>query len=244
MTTIEMFKILKEQFGSGVLRTARKYIKSGKCIARHRSHLYFNHECIRQKVLPTSLQIKSPINSTEGKALARKFGFQYLKLRIQNSHQHIRFGEAKCNELLVKLSTNLPHKLLDDLIEHLSAFQNKLMKANKRKHDVHVNSLISAVEPAPPQTRLPHNEIKKKWVVNLSGTKLSEAQTHVLQLGLNFAAAPTQIPTHRILAAVEKSLTKFTVGEANHVRSKVIGVIKNHRPPKSTLSSEETKALK
>ena len=118
------------------------------------------------------------------------------------------------------------------------------MKAKKRKHDVHVNSLISAMEPAPPQTRLHHNEIKKKWVVNLSGTKLSEAQTHVLQLGLNFAAASTQIPTHHILAAVEKSLTKFTVGQANHVRSKVIGVIKNHRPPKSTLSSEETKALK
>ena len=61
--------------------------------------------------------------------------------------------------------------------------------------------------------------------------------THVLQLGLNFAAAPTQIPTQRILAAVEKSLTKFTVGEPNHVRSKKIGVIKNHRPPKPTLHS-------
>ena len=73
---------------------------------------------------------------------------------------------------------------------------------------------------------------------------MSEAQTQVLQLGLNFAAAPTQIPTDRILAAVGKSLTKFTVKEANHVRSKVIGVIKNHRPPKPSLNSEETKALK
>ena len=55
------------------------------------------------------------------------------------------------------------------------------------------------MKPALPQTRLPHSDIKKKWVVNLSTTKLSEAQTHVLQLGLNFAAAPTRIPTHRIL---------------------------------------------
>ena len=46
------------------------------------------------------------------------------------------------------------------------------------------------------------------------------------------------------MATVEKSHTKFTVGEANYVKSKVIGVIKNHRPPKPTLSSEETKALK
>ena len=66
----------------------------------------------------------------------------------------------------------------------------------------------------------------------------------MLQLGLNFAAAPTKITAHRILAAVEKSLIKFTVGEANHIRSKVFGVIKNHRPPKLTLSSEETKAFK
>ena len=66
----------------------------------------------------------------------------------------------------------------------------------------------------------------------------------MLQLGLNFAAVPTQIPTHRILAVVEKILTKFTFGEANHVWSKVIGVIKNHRPPKPTLNSEESKVLK
>ena len=76
------------------------------------------------------------------------------------------------------------------------------------------------------------------------GCKLSEAYTHVLQLRLNFATAATQIPTHCILAALEKSLTKFTVGEANHVGSKVFGIIKNHSPPKPTLSSEETKALK
>ena len=129
-----MFKILKEQFGPGVLRTARKYKKSRKCIARHRSHLYFNHECIKQKVFRTSLQIKSPMNSTEGKALTNNFGFQCLTLRIQNYHQRIRFCEAKCSKLSVKLSTNLPHNLLDYLIDHLSAIQIKLMKVNKRNH--------------------------------------------------------------------------------------------------------------
>ena len=65
------------------------------------------------------------------------------------------------------------------------------MKINKRKHDVLVNSLISAMKLALPQTRLPHNEIKKKWVVSSSTTKLSEVQAHVLQLELNFAAAST-----------------------------------------------------
>ena len=61
---------------------------------------------------------------------------------------------------------------------------------------------------------------------------------------LNLAMAPTRIPIHYILAAVQKNLTKFTVGEANHVRSKVISIIENHRSPKLTLSLEEAKALK
>ena len=73
---------------------------------------------------------------------------------------------------------------------------------------------------------------------------MSEAQTNVPQLGLNFTAVPTQIPPLHILAAVEMSFTKFTLGEPNHVKSKIIGVIINHRLPKSTLSSKETKALK
>ena len=43
---------------------------------------------------------------------------------------------------------------------------------------------------------------------------------------------------------IGSGLPKFTVGEVNHVRSKVIGVINSHRPLKPTLSSMEIKALK
>ena len=139
----------------------------------HRSHLYFYHECIKQKVLPTSLLVKSPINSTEGKPLIRKFPFQCLELRIQNSHQRIGYCDAKCSELLVKLSTNLPNNRMDKLINHLSAIQNKLMKVSRHKHDVQVESLISVIKPAPPQiTTLRYNEIKKRLTVNFSTTKL------------------------------------------------------------------------
>ena len=67
---------------------------------------------------------------------------------------------------------------------------------------------------------------------------MSEAQTNVLQRGLNFAPGPTQISPQRIQVAVENSFAKFTVGEANHVGSKVIELLKNHRPSKPTLNSK------
>jgi len=51
------------------------------------------------------------------------------------------------------------------------------------------------------------------------------------------------LPTHRKPAAAEKGFFKFKLGEANDIKSKVIGIIKNHKPPKPTLTIEN-KALK
>ena len=47
-------------------------------------------------------------------SLSQKVCFQCLKLRIQNSHQRIRFCEAKCRELLVKLDGGLPANPVND----------------------------------------------------------------------------------------------------------------------------------
>ena len=59
-----------------------------KRIAKHRGHLFYC--CIREDILPNSLQFESPIHTAAGKKLARKFGFNFLKLRINESHHWIR----------------------------------------------------------------------------------------------------------------------------------------------------------
>ena len=47
----------------------------------------------------------------------------------------------------------------------------------------------------------------KKKVVNLSKTTLTDAQIGVLNKGLKFAVAPTEIPKKQMIVAIESSLT-------------------------------------
>ena len=76
-------------------------MSQGKRIAKHRGHLFYNHSCIREDILPNSLQFKSPINTVAGKKLAGKFGFNFLKLRINESHHWIR-TYRKRNEAILQ----------------------------------------------------------------------------------------------------------------------------------------------
>jgi len=167
-------------------------------VARHHSHLYYNHECIRQ--------IKTPINDAAGRGLARKFGFQCLKLRIQNSHKRIKCCERTSAEILDKLKLKFSTNWVEKLLKHLSAVPLETKKVLRRKHDRLTSSLIESTWPARKRknTLINDNE-KRKWVGNLSKNfRLSETQTTVLKLGLNFAVSLQKLPTHRILAAAEK----------------------------------------
>ena len=213
------------------------FFKTEKCIVRHRNHLWFNHECIRRQVLPKSLQIKPPINNFEGKELARKFGFNCLRLRIRNSHRRINACNHTSKRLVDFLEKSLCQSELKDLKELLSNQLNNYGCWLKNNHFKVINAIHNV------RKSESHDPIKKKWVINLSDTTLTESQNQVLQLGLNFALAPKHVPVQKVIASVEKCLYKVTGAEATHIRSKVVSAIKTHRPEPCVLSPEERNAL-
>jgi hypothetical protein len=73
-------------------------------IAKYRSHLYFNHRCKENKVLPFSLRFKPPIRSKKGYKLMGNTGFSFLRLRIKDCHQSIQRLRSDCQRLLCELS--------------------------------------------------------------------------------------------------------------------------------------------
>ena len=85
----EIYNNIKNLYGLEILQNFRELMSQGKRIAKHRGHLFYNHSYIREDILPNSLQFKSSINTAAGKKLARKFGFNFLKLRINESHHWI-----------------------------------------------------------------------------------------------------------------------------------------------------------
>ena len=56
-----------------------------------------------------------------------------------------------------------------------------------------------------------HKDVKhrKNWVINLSKHKLTETETDVLSLGLNFAVTKKTLPKQNIIAEVEKGIRKL-----------------------------------
>ena len=88
----------------------------------------------------------------------------------------------------------------------------------------------------------------KRWVVNLSKYKVTDAQNKALSRGLNFAVSPDNVQQSSIIneyiIACEKACWKLPAGEAAQLRAEVVGVLKSAKPPKSNVSKDEREAIK
>ena len=168
---------------------------------RHRTHLHFNHACLKHQVLPKSLCSKPLINSAEGRKLTRKYVFQNLRLRIRSSHCRIKLCKSKLEELCCSLSKKLPVNVFEKIEKHLQERQDRLFKKLNVAHWKLLNKMLHGKSR---KNSLPSSI--EKCVINVSKTTLTGSQEKVLRLGLNFAIAPRKIPVPQILASVENSL--------------------------------------
>ena len=88
----------------------------------------------------------------------------------------------------------------------------------------------------------------KRWVVNLSKYKTTNAQNQVLSRGLNFAVSPETITepsiTDEYIVACEKACWKLPKSDAAQLRAELVGVLKTSKSPKSNITKEERRAVK
>ena len=88
-------------------------------------------------------------------------------------------------------------------------------------------------------------ELKRKWVVNISSRRLQSNETSLLRKGLNFAITPRTVPTKEILASVEAARYNLPREKQDATRAEIYGVLKQAKPPKQqNLTREERRALK
>ena len=89
------------------------------------------------------------------------------------------------------------------------------------------------------------DELKKRWVVNISGRRLQSNEISLLRKGLNFAITPHIVPTKDILASVEAAICHLPREGQDAIRAEVYGALKHAKPPKQrNLTNEERRALK
>ena len=84
--------------------------------------------------------------------------------------------------------------------------------------------------------------MKDKWVVNLLGQPLTDAEYRVLAHRPNFAIT-SRTPTIECITTTEEICQKLEKGEAEELRAEVKNILKKGHPPKPNLTKEELKAM-
>jgi len=208
-------------------------------MSNHKCHLTFLHRWLERKILPNSLRIKSPVPSYEGKELACRTGFNFIKLKIHYSHKRIKECSLQKDNLLKTLSHSLSEDELNTIQDYEKAQGESLCAKKLLKYDTMLSSLENTNSPQQKK----NSNLSNKWVFNLSHKTLTEDQVQVLGLGLNFAIAPKEVPTKNILPSVEDGLRGIPPSEADLIRGKVVSTIQNKKRQRSVLTKKEHLAL-
>ena len=85
--------------------------------------------------------------------------------------------------------------------------------------------------------------LRSRWVINMSKKPLMEAQENLLAHGPNFAITPRNPPIGEYIAAVEQTCQNMAQGEAEELRAEVKAVLKKIQHPKANITREEQKVM-
>ena len=77
------------------------------------------------------------------------------------------------------------------------------------------------------------------WVINLSKSRLTEAQESVLAKGPNYALTPTHIPNVDYITAIELVWPKLKEEEAMELRADVNSLLRKAKGHKTNLTKQE-----
>ena len=87
----QIFLVLRRDYGVDALQKARNFIKDSTCINKCHRNLEFNHSCLRENLLPKSLQFSPPIRSSRGFRLARKQNRFYFVAKRHININYVSF---------------------------------------------------------------------------------------------------------------------------------------------------------
>ena len=239
-------------YGREMLALVRGYVKTSKRIVAQRQHLAFNSRCKRYQLIPKYLRVTSTVPSYDGSRIAERASRQFLCAQIDHNHRIARRLEQNLRhrrEVLAESMRICDLSILDSLkADAQKKEEEKCKSRQKRKFDMLMRSAQKwgrRTHPVDAQ-KCQRNESEEhpKWVVNLSSRSLSTSEHALLQKGLNFAPAPSRMPTARIVAAVECGLREVPEEKAELARTKIVGAIAKARPPPVNLLPQERKAIK
>ena len=212
---------LNEEFGEESVFLLRQWEKIEKKMADFRNHRRFSLRCLKRDVIPVSIRLRSNIKTIRGLEIIRKTERKLLNERIRSINNSLEIYMYERNSIAHQLEERLGHsnivKECQDFINRvIECRHQRVMTRQKGKFELlcqrktggrsnkgdHVDSVFAQTSDT--NTNSSHS----KWVINLSDTPLTEAQTSLLAHGPNFAIIPRHPPKEEYVASIEYACQK------------------------------------
>ena len=240
------------RYGTSTSGMVGQYSRCLEKLAKFKNHVAFSARCKREGVLPSSLRVKSPVDTVRGREIAERASRQFLseRLRIANYKHKQLEDEAKWRKLGLRHAIDETDFEKVDKISQDHAEKTFLQTREKQREKfvrMSGNQGHAGRQSASGKREdCSATSEKTSWVLNFSKHELTEAEKSTLERGLNFSHCPSKIPRENIIAGVESALIKCKDKQkAERVRATVASVLNTTtRPQKSNTSKEEREALR
>ena len=193
-----LFKLIKDEHGMEALKSVRHYVNTASNISHTHQHIAFNQRCRRYQLLPCSLRVKPLVPSPQGHRIAQRAGQQFLTARVQHCYSKLKSLETDLYFQKRQLEFTLSCQKLTALELYKDESQTRTSSQTKERHKRKFDNLLA--RQSHPQSLVSH------WVVNLSSNHLDASHISVLSRGLNFAPAPTRVPTAHFVTSIEATI--------------------------------------
>ena len=233
--------LLRSTYGDDITKITTSYQRCAEKLSKFRNHIVFNARCKRDRIIPESLRIKSPINTDQGRKIAERAGHQYVNERLRLANYKVRQleDEMKWREIgLRRRLSNLDFERVCDMSKRNADIVFEAAKDRQVKKYKKLQAHEDRSSDFPTQCR--------NFIINLSKHELNDDERKVLEKGLNFATTPKSIPRADIITGVETAIRQcksINVETAERTRAAVANVIRHAKPPAQNIRKKEAHAI-
>ncbi len=243
MTTLKNYIIAS--YGAGVQKKTVELKEAKKNVAKKKNQFIFLQRCIKNKLIPKSLRIKSPVNNAKTKKIMEKYRFELL-ISTKNSAKHRYFNSnnqvrALQDELRMVLSSEDMEK-----IETVTEKSRETMFIRSRRRLVNKFNILRGPTNTVPATAATRHV--KDPFMNLVDDEVPDNHKELLSLGPKFVPNMKKIPFMDIITTTEASALKLEfekkVYAAQVLRKDVLKVLKTAKPIDDNLYRTQRQSLK
>ena len=210
---------LREEYGIENVKIFQQWEKLEYKMAAFQNHRIFLLRCLKEDLIPVSVKLKSNLTTPKARQIIRKTERVLLNERIRNINNTITMATTKRDTCINTLFEVFPKEIMEEckmfinlrreayFLKVRNRQMSKLEQLCHKNRSGHSNNqdgrhgrdrtvpVITSESNLEKMTEGTIPNTKDKWVVNLSGQPLTDAEYRVLAHGPNFAIT-SRTPHH------------------------------------------------